>query len=78
MDDWGALLVEELEKPERVEPADLLPLILLELRHCRDALHGKPDPQEILERWREQMKRLGHWDERYVGVPQRGLGCRLG
>jgi len=41
---------------------DLLPLILLELRLMRvlDEAGNK-----VYARWREEMKRLGHWDDRY-------------
>ena len=44
----------------RKEPPDLLPLILLELMLLR-----APTKVGIYESWSRQMKRLGHWDERY-------------
>ena len=73
--------VTEFEKPERVafppdhvrpspaRPApDLLPLILLELEHIKDAVRLNPiGAPAIHVLWREEMKRLGHWDERYEG-----------
>ena len=57
------------------DPPDLTPLILLELQKIRNVLHHlvPSDEWKSLIRgsinmeatWEDQMKNLGHWDERY-------------
>ena len=79
MSDSDALYETYIGDLERL-PVDLMPLILLELRLVKSALRqmilsGEFDEyawenlmqdEDVKEsRWREQMKRLGHWDERY-------------
>ena len=69
-------------REQPVGPPDLLPLILLELRLVKSALRQMIlsgefdeyawekvmlDEEHREKHWREEMKRLGHWDDRYEG-----------
>jgi len=65
-EDWGDLRVlvgRSLAAEQPVGPPDLLPLILLELMLMRGSMENRD--VGVYEGWRRQMKRLGHWDERY-------------
>lgn len=61
--EWSAREGFGVEATVTRTPPDLLPLILLELMLLRGSMENRD--MGVYERWRRQMKRLGHWDERY-------------